>query len=426
MDPTALLALPLLDPSVEFWAYLAAGLVVAVLLVRRRPVRLLWWIGAGALVGGVLLVLVQWVWDLFGGPLSAGSQTWVIGAFAALGVAAAAVLRAPWWRRIIAVLAVPLVLIAAGVGINADYGLAETVGEVLGETTLPAIALPALVDGGDDSELASTWTPPSEMPAKGEVGRISIPATASGFAARPASIYLPPAALVADPPKLPFVLLMMGQPGTTDPTVIRNALDAYAKTHHGLAPIAVVADQLSRSDVDPACVDSAAFGSARTYITQDVVAWARASLNVTSDPAQWTIAGFSNGGTCAALFGAQLPTVFGNVIDVAGEAYPGQEHADDVLSGVFDGDAAAYAAVHPKAVLAAGTYPDSWGFFADDPDDAPYSDETRTVERAAAAAGWHTQWFPVPVPGHGGAMLQTALDAAFTALGPRLGLEVAP
>ena len=40
--------------------------------------------------------------------------------------------------------------------------------------------------------LYETWTPPDGMPATGQQGTQVIPATESGFDARPAGIYLPP------------------------------------------------------------------------------------------------------------------------------------------------------------------------------------------------------------------------------------------
>lgn len=408
----------LLDPVLTAVVWALAGLAVAVLLARGRLRSTLIGCLSGAVVGAVLLVVVQWIVPLFGGPLSPATNVWTVAAFAALGLAVCSLPRAPWWRRGVAVLSVPLVLIAAGIGINADYGLAQTLGEVIGRTDIPPIALPAESPG---SEPAS-WQPPSDMPAKGRVGSVNIPATLSGFPARPASVYLPPAALVANPPQLPFVLMMMGQPGTTDPIVIEGVLDAFAAEHRGLAPIVVVADQLTDPALDPACVDSAALGNAHTYLTQDVVNWARSSLNISTDRTQWTVAGFSNGGTCAALFGAQLPEVFGNVIDVAGEEYPGQDDEAATLAGVFAGDQSAYDAAHPITVLAAGSYPDSWGYFADDGADGIFTAAGHATQAAATAAGWQAQWHATAVQGHGGEMLGEALGSAFAALAPRLGL----
>ena len=57
-----------------------------------------------------------------------------------------------------------------------------------------------------------------------------------GYAPRDAALYLPPAALVADPPRLPLIVFMMGQPGTPDPTSLAAALNAYAASHTGLCP----------------------------------------------------------------------------------------------------------------------------------------------------------------------------------------------
>jgi enterochelin esterase-like enzyme len=417
------LAIQILNPQV-IAAFYAAGVLAVLLVLLRRPGRR-WLIAAGiglaagASAGALVLVLTQLVLDTFGAPLSRATNVWVVVAFAAVGLAVASMIGARWWRRVVAIVTIPVVLAAAGVGINADYALAETIGEILGETSLQPIELPAKTA---DAPSLADWTPSADAPSTGVVGRVDIPNTVSGFPARDASIYLPPAALVADPPALPVVIMMMGQPGTTDPTVIAKALDGIARDAGGVAPIAIVVDQLSRSDVDPLCTDITRYGAARTYVTEDVVAWARSALNIVSDRTGWTIAGFSNGGTCATVFGAAFPETFGNVVDVAGEGFPGQQNEAAVLRDVFGGDQDAYDAIKPATILAGTAYADTRGYFTDASSDAPFAAETEDLANAAAAAGWDASYVAIDTEGHGGAMLQAGLDAAFRALAPRLGI----
>lgn len=140
-----------------------------------------------------------------------------------------------------------------------------------------------------------------------------IPGTLSGFTARPAGIYLPPAALVDSPPALPLVVMMMGQPGDPDPRFAAESLNEFAAQNRGLAPIIIVADQLGNSLVDDLCLDTARFGNAETYINKDVVDWARSNLNVIGDARHWTVAGYSHGGQCAISFGAKYPEIWGNI-----------------------------------------------------------------------------------------------------------------
>ena len=86
--------------------------------------------------------------------------------------------------------------------------------------------------------LYQTWTPPAHMPSVGTIGTPSpaVPNTNSDFPARPAQLYLPPAALVNHPPRLPLVIMMMGQPGDPDASFIGQVLDEYAARNGGLAP----------------------------------------------------------------------------------------------------------------------------------------------------------------------------------------------
>ncbi|KTS81293.1 hypothetical protein NS183_17290, partial [Microbacterium testaceum] len=96
----------------------------------------------------------------------------------------------------------------------------------------PAPTAPA----GDPATLYQNLQPPAGMPSKGSVssltGDAKIPT--GQYAARDASLYLPPAAQVANPPALPLLVFMMGQPGSPDPTNLAKALDAFAAQHNGL------------------------------------------------------------------------------------------------------------------------------------------------------------------------------------------------
>src|SRR5690606_33522021 len=56
--------------------------------------------------------------------------------------------------------------------------------------------------------LSAVWRPPAGLPATGVVAEVPIPATASGFAARPAWLYLPPAYLARPRAQLPVLVLL--------------------------------------------------------------------------------------------------------------------------------------------------------------------------------------------------------------------------
>src|SRR4051794_7584242 len=64
--------------------------------------------------------------------------------------------------------------------------------------------------------LVQSWRQPNGAPPVGQVSVAATPATASPFPARPAMLYLPPAALVPPPPRLPVLLVLPGRPAPVD------------------------------------------------------------------------------------------------------------------------------------------------------------------------------------------------------------------
>lgn len=276
---------------------------------------------------------------------------------------------------------------------------------------------------GAGTSLWQTWTAPADLPTEGQITTVHIPATESGFSARDAEVYLPPAALTPHPPALPFVLMMMGQPGDPDAGPISEVLTAFAATHHGLAPIVVVADQLGDPSVDSLCLDTARYGNVETYIERDVVDWASGHLNILPDREQWTVAGFSNGGQCAISLAARFPAVWGNVISASGTAFAGVESESDVLADVFDGDQDAYDASKPEEVMASTPYPDTAAVFTVGADDGFIEPGQRDLSEKARDAGMKTTMYEVPNEGHTVEALTQGLTVAFDTLAPRLGFE---
>ena len=277
--------------------------------------------------------------------------------------------------------------------------------------------------------LAATWTPPHDLPAAGRVGTVVIPGTVSGFSARPAGIYLPPAALVADPPPLPVVVFMFGQPGTPDSFLARESLDALARQHHGLAPIVVVADQLGSPNQDTLCLNTPKYGNTETYIDTDVVAWIRHHLNVSTARSAWTVAGFSNGALCAISFAAKHPETWGNVVSISGEAFPGFEHPSQTLADIFHGNQAAYDAQKPVTLLGRRLRFDSNAFISygsnDDyygSNDDYYGPGQVQVAAAAHGGGMHVTLDVIPQGGHVEPALSVGNAAAMAWLYLRLGL----
>ena len=112
---------------------------------------------------------------------------------------------------------------------------------------------------------------------------MNIPSTHSGFAAREAHVYLPPAWLTMDAPRLPALLLLPGVPGGptawTHEGEADQIADDFASRHDGLAPIIVMPDATGSEDADSECVNSSRVGNAETYLTVDVPAYVRAAFS---------------------------------------------------------------------------------------------------------------------------------------------------
>ena len=392
---------------------------------RRRAAAVAIAVASGLAAAGVLWWVVAVAWNPFGIPIPRAVLLAVLSLGAGIAVAVLSLHRARWWRLVVSVVAVVATLAAATLASTAAFGLNPTLGSLVGkapaEPIQPLDIRPFRLAAGV-TDIASTWQRPDDLPAHGRLGSVQIPAVHSGFGARDAGLYLPPAALVPHAPKLPLMILMMGQPGDPDPQYVGRVLDRFAARHDGLAPIVVVADQLGDPLQDPGCTDSARFGHVETYITKDVPEWADANLQVETTPGSRTIAGYSNGGACALLYAARYPELFGNLLDVSGEVFPGSEDPDAMLQSVFGGDQAAYDRQKPLNVLHGHRYPRSAAVFTAGSDDPVYVEAARTAKAAAESAGFETRYAEVPHGGHVLGAIYGGLENGFTALYPRLGL----
>ena len=297
---------------------------------------------------------------------------------------------------------------------------------VLG-STIPAGERPT-ADEPATVDLATTWVAPSDMPETGRLLHVSIPGTRSHFVARDALLYLPPAALVADPPPLPVAVVMPGQSKGSGPDDLQDGghieqtMDAIAELHRGLTPIVVVPDQLGPQSGNPMCVDGP-LGNSSSYLERDVPAWITSHLRVQTGAAAWTIGGFSQGGTCAIQIGAGDPARFGNIIDGSGELGPTLGNTAQTIALGFQGNAAAYRAAQPLAIMARhGHYADTWAFFTSAALDRRYGPAMPVVAARAVATGMHVTTWVVPGARHDWVTARAAVAAGMAWLEPHVGL----
>lgn len=414
---SALSRLSLVDGLVPIVIYSLSAVAFLVLVATRSPRRGVLTLVAAAVGGGAVGWVLGWlvsdVWNSFGVSLSLPTRLWFAGAVAAISVAAMSFYRAGLGRRVLAGFSVLLFALMGGIGINADIGEFPTFGDLFGASAARPLALP--------SPSRSAQATPADMPLKGTVGTVIIPATVSHFAARDAIVYLPPAALLPDAPALPVLEMLSGQPGSPSSLVTAGQLpeifDSYARSHHGLAPIVVIPDQLGAPQNNPMCVDSP-LGDSASYLTVDVPNWIRAHLKVLTGPGSWAIGGFSEGGTCSIQLGARYPELYGSILDISGQLAPQRGSLAETIHDAFGGSAARYDAATPLALLSAGRpYKHSFAIFASGQDDTRFGPAAVTVARAAAAAGMAVHSLVSPGTAHDWHTVQYSLEKAVVLLG---------
>jgi len=431
---------PLLARRTLAVAFVLVAVPLTALILLRRPriarnsyvPRL----AIGGVIGLAALCVMGWllgnVFQVFGDvTLSQRVIGWAGCAGAVIGVAITASLTrghpgTHWWHHGLTVLAVAAAVFMGAVGINREYAFFLTpkgVADYGRSTAYPTLSVPAY-DSIQELDLSTGWSAPADMPATGTFSRVTIPATVSGFKARQAMVYLPPAALVTDPPQLPVIIALSGQPGTTVDMFTSGGLldivEAYQSTHDGLAPIVVSPDQLGSPDDNPMCADSD-LGENETYLVTDVLDWIHGTLPVDTDAAHTALIGFSQGGTCVTQLGFGHPDVFGNLVPISPEEVPTM--GDDTVDAAFHGDEAAYQAIQPLTRLAAhGPYQDLNADFYVGEDDADYVPATSTLSAAATAQNVHVTTTLSPGTAHDYYTVQFAVTSSFPQLISRFGL----
>ena len=408
--------------------------VALLVLGTRRPVRR--WLPTqllGALVGAgvglVLAWLVSDVWNSFGVALTPITRLWFALGVGGIGFAIAGLWRARVWRVVVGGASVLLFAFAGAIGVNVDVAEFPTLGSALGVDTIHKLALPLSKPTpmiNTVESLARSWHAPADLPKAGTLGSVTIPATVSHFAARSALVYLPPAALVNNPPRLPVLEMLSGQPGQPSNLItsgaLANILDQFASAHAGLAPIVVIPDQLGAPQLNPMCLDSP-LGNSATYLTVDVPTWINQHLHVLSGRAAWAIGGFSQGGTCAIQLGAKYRALYGSIFDIAGQLAPFRGSVASTIATGFGGSAAAYAAAVPTALLAAGApYADTLGVFFVGQNDARYGAVSVVISNAARAAGMTVHFEQSPGTAHDWHTVQYALRQGIPLLAIHWGL----
>ncbi|MBC2638255.1 MULTISPECIES: alpha/beta hydrolase family protein [unclassified Rhodococcus (in: high G+C Gram-positive bacteria)] len=395
---------------------------------RRRAIPLAA-AGAGVLTG-CLWFGVERVWRPLPDPIPLTVYLWVALALWAVALLVPRILTAT--RRVraaaVSVVAAVAVVVAGAVQVNLFFAAYPTVETAVGleqATRIDFRAVPPPTPTPISGRpVESVWTPPADMPRSGRVTAAIIPGDRSGFSARRAEIYLPPAYFTEPRPQFPVLVLLAGQPGQPKDWLtggrLAATMDDFARHHGGLGPVVVVADSTGSTWGNPLCVDSR-LGHAATYLAEDVPAWTTAHLQVDPDPGGWAIGGLSLGGTCALQMATNYPQRYPTFLDLSGDPEPTLGDHQRTLDAAFGGKQSAFTRVNPLDLLAAHRYPGSAGVFVVGSHDDQLKPRIRTANDAARRAGMDVSYAEVR-GGHNFAVWSAGLSTEMDWLARRLGL----
>lgn len=421
--------------AIACWVLGIAGALFLLWLVLFRPprVRGLVMVPASAVVAAGVTLGVHWllvdILSIFPEDLPSEVLTWAgAGVFGVvLGVVGLVRLgrsRGAWGRRAAAVASAIAMVLLSAQQINAYFGLYLTVADLAGVSVNRIPQLGADVErSAAPSVPLAVWTPPADLPGYGELRRVRLPNAHSGFAAREAYVYLPPAYFAATRPQLPVLLLMAGQPGNPSDWLsggrLRATMDRFAAKHDGVAPVAVVVDPIGTPSSNTLCMDTR-LGQAETYLVDDAVPWIKEHLTVATDPQHWAAGGFSFGGTCAVQLLAKHPELFGSALGFAAEKEPSlAKERRKTIDAAFGGDEAAFDANIPAHFFAQGGHEGQFLFLAAGGRDTDFMAQADVIAAQARGGGVEVQEDFIPGEGHSWEMIARAIPTGLDALGDR-------
>lgn len=325
---------------------------------RRRFYKFMYWLVGSALI----LSVATWatVQALFSQDvIPMGAIAWVLPVFLLLGLLIIGIRSVA--RASVAFGGLVLAVLLVGLITNQYYHYYGTLAAALqGEGLQKAIASQLSSNSSDTKKsavvLEQYYQAPLGQSQKGTLVGLDIPSSNTSYVPRQGRIYLPPALQGNDMLHLPVIVLLAGHPGNPihwEQAGLLTIMNDFAAKHKGLAPIVAVVDFTGQHDVDTECVDSK-LGSVETYLTKDVPAYLRSHYQVATDPAQWSIGGYSAGGTCSTLIATRNPAVYQNFMNISGDAMPSLANDTLTLDTLFNGSIEQQKAHTPNLLLQAG------------------------------------------------------------------------
>lgn len=337
------------------------------------------------------------------------------------------------WQKLWTLAPLAFVMLSCVLVGNQAYALypdVETLFPDVSYNTIEEKDLPA-VNASDKTISAELWRATEKTPDDGSRLSMNIPTPQSGFQARPADVYLPPAWFSTPRPELPVLVLLHGIPGAPSQWFdegggLKTIVD-YQKLHDGLAPIVVSVDATGGWVSDPVCTDSPR-AKVRTYLTKDVPSWLITRLGANPDQSSWTLGGLSYGGTCALQTVSNAPDSFGTFLDYSGEFTPnnGEGH-QSTLQNFFNNSEKEFAKRNPADILSraatdgTAVFSETSGRFVAGLSDHAAQEDLRRLHGLAKAAGIQSTFRTLP-GGHDFRVWRTALRQDFAWIAERGGL----
>ncbi|APT85447.1 alpha/beta hydrolase [Corynebacterium aquilae] len=364
--------------------------------LRRATVKA----AVGAVVTTVLVWLVlEVVWKPF--PDHVPLEIYVAGGVAAFVVAAAIAQRG---RRIPVGLAAVVAIVCGLAVANFSYQQYPTLESLDPAPKAVEVSYAQLPDS----------VPMIDGRPVGALVTLDLPGEKSGFHARPAKAYVPPAYFAPENrgKDFPLLVLMAGNPGRPVQWFgsggAENTLDEYQLDHGGFAPIVVSVDATGSFLGNPICVDGPK-DKVQTYLAVDVPAELERKFRV-SDRRK-AIGGLSYGGTCALQVVTNHPQVYDTFLDFSGQWEPSIGTHEQTVQAFFGGDEAAFRAVNPVDLLEAAQGKDTYrgiaGRFVAGESDPEAVEALKKINVLALGAGMDTTFVTVP----GGHSYQTWREA---------------
>ena len=305
-----------------------------------------------AALAAVLIRVDIGKWSLLGLPLRV-----TLAALAVAALVTAILWRGRWWRHVLfGVLALILAVGVVAAQVNAHYQYLREVRDLFGHRAANEVSVAGLVRDG-------------KLPPNGKTVELPIPGTKSGFSARPAEVYLPPAWFRDKDRKLPVLYLLHGSPGYpvdwTRGGLADVTADQWAHAHNGIAPIIVMPDINGGLTEDTECVNSPR-GNAETYLMEDVRPFVIQRFGTETVPTSWAIGGLSEGGMCGLVLTLRHPEAFRTFVDFGGLSGPRSGEADDPVAAqrdLFAGSKDEFDNHEPAVLLSRKSFPGISGWF---------------------------------------------------------------